>query len=163
LVSIIAEINWQSTVKNILNRLRTKLYDQRYFNFPIVNFPFICSNMSTATADGVYIYLSWSDIPELWFLPWFSWLMVVANKKLLHQGSHHFESFTVSTMTWLTVTKYLCHKWPQICSDCRNHNPVLSSFMTYHRVCNKNNTTDPTWGAGTVYPSGAHEFALGFW
>jgi hypothetical protein len=35
--------------------------------------------------------------------------------------------------------------------------------MTYHRVCNKNNTTDPTWGVGTAYPSGAHEFALGFY
>jgi hypothetical protein len=29
--------------------------------------------------------------------------------------------------------EYLCHKWPQICSTCRKHFPVLSSFMTYHR------------------------------
>jgi hypothetical protein len=37
-------------------RLRTKLYDKRDdFNFPIVNFPFICSNIS-APAYGVYIY-----------------------------------------------------------------------------------------------------------
>jgi Ca2+/Na+ antiporter len=36
---------------------------------------------------------------------------------------------------WLTDTAYLCDKWPQICSVCRNHNPVLSSFMTYHQVC----------------------------
>ena len=50
--------------------------------------------------------------------------------------SHHFESFTVATMTWLTIMEYLCHKWPQICSTCRKHFPVLSSFMTYHRVCN---------------------------
>jgi hypothetical protein len=28
----------------------------------------------------------------------------------------------------------LCQKWPRICSVCRNHNPVLSSFMTCHRV-----------------------------
>ena len=34
------------------------------------------------------------------------------------------------------VTEYLCHKWPHICYVCRNHNPILSSFMTYHRVCN---------------------------
>jgi hypothetical protein len=27
-------------------------------------------------------------------------------------------------------------------SICRTYNPVLSSFMTYHLVCNKNNTTD---------------------
>jgi hypothetical protein len=47
--------------------------------------------------------------------------------------SHHFESFTVATMTWLTVMEYLCHTWPWICSTCRNHFPNLSSFMTYYR------------------------------
>ena len=32
-------------------RLRTKLYDKRdYFNFSIVNFPFICSNIPSAPA-----------------------------------------------------------------------------------------------------------------
>ena len=36
-----------------------------------------------------------------------------------------------------------------ICS----HNPVLSSFVTYHRVCNKDNTTGTTSGAGIAYPS----------
>ena len=36
-------------------RLRTKLYDKRdYFNFPIVNFPFICNNIPTVPAYGVY-------------------------------------------------------------------------------------------------------------
>jgi hypothetical protein len=29
--------------------------------------------------------------------------------------SHHFENFTVVTMTWLTFMEYLCHKWPWIC------------------------------------------------
>jgi hypothetical protein len=37
-------------------RLRTKHDDKRDdFNFPIVNFPFICSNISAAPAYGVYI------------------------------------------------------------------------------------------------------------
>ena len=37
-------------------RWRTKLYDKRdYFNFPIVNFPFICSNIPVAPAYGVYV------------------------------------------------------------------------------------------------------------
>ena len=37
-------------------RLRTKHYDKRDdFNFPIVNFPFICSNIPAAPAYGVYI------------------------------------------------------------------------------------------------------------
>jgi hypothetical protein len=36
--------------------LRTKLYHKRDdFNFPIVNFPFICSNILAALAYGVYI------------------------------------------------------------------------------------------------------------
>ena len=37
-------------------RLKTNLYDKRDdFNFPIVNFPFICSNIPAAPAYGVYI------------------------------------------------------------------------------------------------------------
>ena len=53
-------------------------------------------------------------------------------------------------MTWLTVTEYLYHKWPEICSICPNHNPVLSSFMTYHWACNKSSTTSATCGSGTA-------------
>ena len=37
-------------------RLRKKPYDKRdHFNFPIVNFPFICSTIPEAPAYGVYI------------------------------------------------------------------------------------------------------------
>ena len=37
-------------------RLRTKLYDKRDdFNFPIVNFPFLCSNIPAVPAYGVFI------------------------------------------------------------------------------------------------------------
>ena len=37
--------------------LRTKLYDKRGdLNFPIVNFPFICSNISAAPAYGVHFF-----------------------------------------------------------------------------------------------------------
>ena len=37
-------------------RLRTKLYNKRNdFDFPIVNFPFISSNISTAHAYGIFI------------------------------------------------------------------------------------------------------------
>jgi hypothetical protein len=50
--------------------------------------------------------------------------------------SHQFQCFTVATMTWLTVMEYLFHRWPRICSTCRKHCPVLSSFMTYHGLCN---------------------------
>jgi hypothetical protein len=37
-------------------RLRTKLYDKREdFNYPIVSFPFICSNIPAAPTYGEYI------------------------------------------------------------------------------------------------------------
>jgi hypothetical protein len=38
----------------------------------------------------------------------------------------------------------------------------MSSFMTYHRVSNKSNTTGATSGAGTAYLSRANGFAPGF-
>ena len=46
----------------------------------------------------------------------------------------------------------MCHKWPWICSTHRNHNSVLSSIMTYHRVCDKSNTTGATCGAPELSP-----------
>jgi hypothetical protein len=50
------------------------------------------------------------------------------------------------------------NKWPQICSVCRNHNSYLSSFMIYHRVCDKSNTC----GIGTANPPGGPEVTPGF-
>ena len=66
-------------------------------------------------------------------------------------------------MTWLTIIEYLCHKWLRIYSTYRKHFSLLSSFMTYHRVCRYINTTDTTSGAGTADPSGAPEFTPGFY
>ena len=39
-------------------------------------------------------------------------------------SSHHFECIMVVTMTWLTVTEYLCHKGPRICYACCKLFPV---------------------------------------
>jgi hypothetical protein len=50
--------------------------------------------------------------------------------------SYHFERFKAATLPCLTVMEYLCYKWPHICSACRKHFPVFSSFMTYHLVFN---------------------------
>ena len=53
----------------IEERLSTKLYDKRDdLNFPIVNFPFICSNISAASAYGVYISLLIRYYRVCWFL-----------------------------------------------------------------------------------------------
>ena len=124
-------------------QLRTKLYDKRdYFNFPFENFPFICSNISAARAYGVYIsqlirysrgYGSYQDFLDKGLL---------LTRKLLNQGFLLVKLKSLlrilygPLMTWLTVMEYLCHKWPRICSTCRKHFPVFSSFTTYHRICN---------------------------
>ena len=47
-------------------------------------------------------------------------------------------------------------------STCLKHFPDLSSFMTYHWICNQSNTAGATSGAGTAYPSGAPEFTPSF-
>ena len=63
---------------------------------------------------------------------------------------------------WVTKL-YLCHNWPRICSVCRNHNSVLSPFMTYHGVCNYGNTMGATCRAGAAFPYGTPEFTPGFY
>ena len=66
--------------------LKRKLKTRDYFNFPIVNFPFICSNITTAPAYGVYISQliryhracgSYQDFPDRGLL---------LTRKLLNQG-----------------------------------------------------------------------------
>jgi hypothetical protein len=37
--------------------------------------------------------------------------------------------------------RYTSHTWPLICSICRNHNPILSSFMNYHQISGKSTTS----------------------
>jgi len=64
-------------------------------------------------------------------------------------------------MTWLTVTEYLCHKRPRIYSVFSNHNPALSSFVAYHRDCNKSNSTVFICGTGTANSSGTPEIIPG--
>ena len=43
--------------------------------------------------------------------------------------SHHFESFTVATTTWLTFIQYLCHKWPRIYSTCKHFSSFPRSWL----------------------------------
>ena len=111
------------------DRLRTKLYDKRDdFNFPILNFPFIYSNIPAAPAYGVYISQmirysracgSYQDFLDRGFL---------LIRKLLNQGFLLVKSSLRKCygrhQTWLTVMKYLCHKWSRIGSTCRKHFPV---------------------------------------
>jgi hypothetical protein len=43
------------------------------------------------------------------------------------------------------------------CSPIRNHYPILSSFVTYYRVCSKNITTDATIEAETACLIAPHD------
>ena len=132
-----------------------------------MNFPYIFSNIPAALAYGLYISQlirhsrfagSYHDFLDRGLL---------LTRKLLNQGfllvklksslrkiygrHHDFVDrygIYISQMT--------------ICSTCHTHLPVLSSFMTYHRVSNKINMTGATSGAGTQYPSGAPEFTPRF-
>ena len=122
-------------------RLRTKLYDKRDdFNFPIVNFPFICSNIPAAPAYGVYLSQMKRYSRACGSYRDFLDRGLMLTRKLLNQG---FLLVKLKSSLrkfygrhWLTVLEFLCHKWSRICSTGRKHFPVHSSFTTYNRICN---------------------------
>ena len=95
-------------------RLRTQLYDKRDdFNFPIVNFPYIWSNIPAAPAYGVCISQLIRYSRACGSYQHFLDRELLLTRKLLNQGiswSHHIESFTVANMTWLTVTEHLVYR-----------------------------------------------------
>ena len=91
-----------------------------------------------------YTSLSWSDIPEL-----VGYMMISVTE--------------CYCMTWMIVTKYLCHKGPgNIPFFVITIRSVLSSIMTFQRGCTKTNATCDACGAGIAYPSGAFEPTPGF-
>jgi len=91
-----------------------------------MNFPFICRSISAALAYRVYTSQLIRYCSSCGSYHDFLFRGLLPKRKLNHGFSR----------TWLTVTEWLCHKWPRICSVCHTHNPVLSSFMAYHWVCN---------------------------
>jgi hypothetical protein len=122
-------------------RLRTKLY---YFNFPILNFPFICSNIPAAPAYGVYTCFCISQLIRYSracgsYQDFLDRGLLLTRKLLNHEfllvmlksslrkfyGRHHdlVDRYGISVLQMTTI-----------CSTCK-HFPVHSTFMTYHRVC----------------------------
>jgi hypothetical protein len=111
----------------------------------VVNFPFICSNIPAAPAYGVYISLligysracgSYQDFLDRGLLLTRKllnrWFLLVKLKSSLRKfdGLHHdlVDRYGISASQ---MTTDMFH-----CMTCRNHFPIISSFMTYHRVCN---------------------------
>ena len=118
-------------------RIRTKLSDKRdNFNFPIVNLPYMCSNISSAPAYGIYISHLIRYSRACGSCQDFLDKGLLHTRNLLNQRFLLVKLKSSASMTWLIAMEYLCHKWPRISSTCRKHFPVLSTFMTYYRVCN---------------------------
>jgi hypothetical protein len=120
-------------------RLRTKPYDKRNnFNFPIVSFPFICSNIPAAPAYGVYIFQliryprasgSYQELLDRGLL---------ITKKLLNQGFLLLKLKSSLRRIYIRHHDFVdCYgiSVSQMTTD-MFHFPVHSTFMTYHRVCN---------------------------
>jgi hypothetical protein len=83
----------------------------------MMSFPFICSNIPAAPAYGVYISLSIRYSTACGFYHDFLDRELLLRKKestepCVPSGYVEVESLTVATMTmtWPTVTEYLCHK-----------------------------------------------------
>ena len=149
--------------------LRTELYDKKdNYNLPIVNFPCIRGCIRAPPGYGVYtsqlIRYSRACGSNKDFLD----RRLLLTAKLLNQGfllvelilslrkfdgSHHGlvnrYGIAVSQMT----TDIPCVSYTLF---------VLSSFMTYYRVCIYHYVTSGTSGAGNDNPSGAHTFSVGF-
>jgi hypothetical protein len=143
-------------------RLRMKLYNKRDdFNFPVVNFPLICSNIPAAPAYGVYISQlirysracgSYQDFLDRGLL---------LTRKLLNQGFLliKMKSSLLQSPPWLGWPLWnicVANDHGYIPLTCK-HFPVISSFLTCRRLFNYINTTGATSGVGTAYPFGAPE------
>jgi hypothetical protein len=123
--------------------LRTKHYDKRDdFNFPIVNFPFICSNIPAAPAYGVYTSIS----QIIWYsracgsYQDFNNRGLLLTRKLLNQGF-----LLVKLKSWFRKIYGRHHDLvdhygisvSQMTTDMfhwRKYFPFLSSFTTYYGI-----------------------------
>jgi hypothetical protein len=125
-------------------RLRTKIYDKRDdFNFPIVNFPIICSNIPAAPAYGVYISWMIRNTRACGSYQDFLDRGLLLTKEAT-EPRVPFGKVEVITSKLLRSPQWL--GWPlwNICVTndhgyaplVVNTSRVISSFTTYYRVCN---------------------------
>ena len=136
-----AMISWYLSLKRNIKPDRHKIICFLGFVFYFVYHDLFFLNLSHLLhLYGVYLVK---------FIPVMVKLLSSLQQFYGHLWYIYYVKVSQATMTWLTVTDYLYHKWPRICCVCRCHNLILSSFMTYHRLCNKSNMTGATSGAGT--------------
>ena len=96
-------------------RLKTKIYDKRdYFTFPIVNFPFISSNIPASPAyfHNSFVIIGLAHSTEIFRTELSSWRKTCSQKAtLLLGGSHRYKICTAVITLWLPLTKYLKWQW----------------------------------------------------
>jgi hypothetical protein len=107
---------------------REKLSGKRDdFNFPFVNFPFICSNVPAVSMQ--YTYLNWYGIPACAtnqdFLDIGLAKLDVDTEPRVPSGQVNVICFALGITTWVTTMEYMCHKW-QIC--CCFHSSILPAY-----------------------------------
>ena len=136
-------------------RLRAKPYNKGdHCNFPIVNFPFLCSNISAAPGVYISMLMRYSSVCGSYHDFFDRGLLLAINQ--LNQGliviilKSPLRKLYSCHHDVLTITEYLCHKWTRICSVYRDYNPIFSSFMIDQRVCNQSKITGTTRRARTA-------------
>ena len=95
-------------------RLTTSLYDKRDdFDFAIVNFPFLCSDIPLSPACGVCVSQLIRYARACFAYEYFSKRGKLLKNKLMLQGynesrlkSHHFANSTVVIMILFAITNY---------------------------------------------------------
>jgi hypothetical protein len=127
-------LNWHwGSVRNETLRQRND------FNFPIVNFSFICSNIPAVPAYGLYIsQLIWNFRACGFYQDFLDRGLLLTKSSYWLIWSDHFEHFTIFTMTWLTINECLCHNWPH-CTDMLHLSKSLPGHLLIHNlslVCN---------------------------
>ena len=106
--------------------------------------------------SNIIRFLVNSIFTQFYFIQWVVYISIQHCKENTDYCiicSHHFEKSTVILMTWFkTVTEYLYHRTTH--NKWRSYSPdFLSSFITFHPILNKSNTTGVICGAGIVYSS----------
>ena len=94
-------------------RLRTKLYDKTDdLNFPIMNFPFICSNIATPPAYGVFISQMIRYSRACGSYQDFLDRGLMLTRMLLNQGFLLVDSYGISVSQMTTDMFYLSQTLP---------------------------------------------------
>ena len=140
--------NYRIKIRDILFVEETKRHRNTTIFQPIILFEFVSSthrhvkfksnmsdDISLCTKHEwwyVFLYQAWVD----------KFVYIYQICVVICVYTFNFVTFLVVILFYgplhvlVDLYEYPCHKWQRICYICRIHFPVLSPFMTYHRLCN---------------------------